>query len=266
MNAGRVLLVDVSNSFTKLAVTDGERLLRRWKRPTAALAEDAAARREALFLDRTWGRCVVSSVVPRAAAAIRRTLEDAGFGRPLEVSHRCELGIGVDYPNPARIGADRLANAAAVAARYGCPAVVIDFGTAVTFDIVDARRNYIGGVIAPGLEVMTRYLHERTALLPLVHLREPPGVIGRSTREAMLAGAVHGYRGLVREIIGEIRADQRVGAKARVIATGGYAELIAARLPVIEEVDPELTLHGVRIIANLNPQTPGGRRRPGRTR
>src|SRR5206468_11238115 len=119
-----------------------------------------------------------------------------------------DLGVGIDYPNPKTIGADRLANAAAVAALYGCPAIVVDFGTAVTFDIVSARRNYVGGVIAPGLESMTNFLYQRTALLPKLSLKEPRSTVGRSTIEAMRSGAVFGYRGLVREILTRIRAER----------------------------------------------------------
>ena len=141
---------------------------------------------------------------------------------------------GLIIPTPKSIGADRLANAAAVAALYGCPAIVVDFGTAVTFDIVSARRNYIGGVIAPGLEAMTNFLYQRTALLPKLSLKEPRRAIGRSTIEAMLSGAVFGYRGLVREILARIRAEQFPRRKLHVVATGGYARLIAAQLPEID--------------------------------
>jgi type III pantothenate kinase len=145
-----------------------------------------------------------------------------------------------------------LANAAAVTALYGCPAIVVDFGTAVTFDIVSAQRKYIGGVIAPGLESMTNFLYQRTALLPRLSLKEPRSVVGRSTMEAMRAGAVIGYRGLVREIISRIKSERFSGSKAWVVATGGYAGLIAARLKEIDAVHPNLTLEGLRIVANLN--------------
>ena len=163
-----------------------------------------------------------------------------------------QLGVGIDYPNPKKIGADRLANAAAVAAIYGCPAIVVDFGTAVTFDIVSAQRKYIGGVIAPGLESMTNFLYQRTALLPKLSLQEPRSAVGRSTIEAMRSGAVIGYRGLVREIIARIKAERFPGKKVHVIATGGYADLIAGRLREIDAVHPNLTLEGLRIVANLN--------------
>jgi len=160
--------------------------------------------------------------------------------------------VGVDYPQPNTIGADRLANAAAVAQLYGRPAIVVDFGTAVTFDVVSASGDYVGGVIAPGLEAMTSFLYQRTALLPKLTLHEPVSAIGRTTRSAMMAGAVYGYRGLVREIIARIRAESFPRGKVRVVATGGYAHLIARQLPEIEEVHDGLTLEGLRLIANLN--------------
>jgi len=161
------------------------------------------------------------------------------------------LGVGIDYPKPKTIGADRLANAACAAALFGAPVIVVDFGTAVSFDIISRRKDYVGGVIAPGLEAMTDYLHRRTALLPKIILLEPPTAIGKSTREAMLAGAVHGYRGLVRQILAEIKAELKE-RRVRIVATGGYAELIAAGLPEISKVHPNLTLEGLRIIATLN--------------
>src|SRR5947208_2998405 len=192
---------------------------------------------------------VVCSVMPEKSGVVRTADRRS---RILWLTPRVQLGVGIDYPNPKTIGADRLANAAAVAALYGCPAIVVDFGTAVTFDIVSAQRKYIGGVIAPGLESMTNFLYQRTALLPKLSLKEPRSAVGRSTMEAMRAGAVIGYRGLVREIIAQIKSEQFPRQKVHVIATGGYAELIAKRLGEIDSVRPNLTLEGLRIAANLN--------------
>ena len=197
---------------------------------------------------------MLSSVVPEVGKLIEQHLA----GTPvLRVSTRLKLGVGVDYPKPATIGADRLANAASAFAQFGAPVVVVDFGTAVSFDIISPEGKYVGGVIAPGLEAMTDYLHQRTALLPKISLLEPPGAIGKSTRQAMLAGAVYGYRGLVRQILVEIRQELGWKKKLRVVATGGYAELIATKLPEISLVQPDLTLEGLRIIATLNlPENP----------
>ncbi len=159
------------------------------------------------------------------------------------------------YPKPKTICADRLANAAAAFAAFGGPVVVVDFGTAVSFDIVSGAGDYVGGVIAPGLEAMTDYLHQRTALLPKISLLEPPGAIGKSdearTHDAT-AGAVYGYRGLVRQILTEIGKELGIPFNLPVVATGGYATLIAAGLPEIKTVQDNLTLDGLRIIGNLN--------------
>jgi len=244
--APEYLLIDISNSFTKFAHATRDTVGRVSRRRTAELS-----RRDFAAMARPGQKVVLSSVVPA-----RGKLAQAAFaGRPLlTVGPRLKLGAGIDYPRPASIGADRLANAAAVRQLYGAPAVVVDFGTAVTFDILSPEGNYIGGVIAPGLEAMTDYLFQRTALLPRIKPSEPASAIGKSTRKAMLAGAVYGYRGLVKEILAQIRRE--LGARKEtglhVVATGGYATLIAAGMPEIKDVRPNLTLEGLRIIGNLN--------------
>ena len=240
------LLIDVSNSFTKLAFASTKKLGATQRVPTPALSP-ATLRK--IIRQRVVERIVVCSVVPKKDALIRGT---AGRVRVSFVSAKCKLGVGVDYPEPESIGADRLANAAAVAELYGTPAIVVDFGTAVTFDVVSAERSYIGGVIAPGLEAMTTYLYKRTALLPRLTLTEPRRAVGRSTKAAMMSGAIFGYRGLVKEILAKISAETFGGRRPQIVATGGYAQLIAARLPEIDAVHPHLTLEGLRIIGNLN--------------
>jgi type III pantothenate kinase len=240
------LLIDISNSFTKLAFASKDRLGATERIETAQLSKAAIA---SFIRRRVVELVVVCSVVPKKDALIRRAV---GKIRVSFVSAKCELGVGVDYPEPESIGADRLANAAAVAALYGTPAVVVDFGTAVTFDVVSAERSYIGGVIAPGLEAMTTYLYKRTALLPKLTLTEPRRAVGRSTKAAMMSGAIFGYRGLVKEILAKISAESFGRRRAQVVATGGYAQLIAAGLPEIDAVRPHLTLEGLRIIGNLN--------------
>jgi type III pantothenate kinase len=240
------LLVDVSNSYAKLAFASTKRISTPVRIATNKLSSSIFSR----FLgQRRVRKVVVSSVVPKKNRMISKVAGKTGV---LWLNSTVKLGVGIDYPAPETIGADRLANAAAVAALYGCPAIVVDFGTAVTFDIVSARRNYIGGVIAPGLEAVTNFLYQRTALLPKLSLKEPRRAIGRSTIDAMLSGAVFGYRGLVREILARIRAEQFSSGKLHVVATGGYARLIAAQLPEITAVRAHLTLEGLRIMANLN--------------
>ena len=189
---------------------------------------------------------MLCSVVPCATPVIRKTTRAVWGLNPLELTPKTICGVGVDYPTPDTIGPDRLANAVAARHRFGAPVVVVDFGTAVTFDVVNRAGNYTGGIIAPGLAAMTDYLHEKTALLPRIKIREIKTSIGRSTEEAMLVGAVHGYRGLIRGLIGELKRELKA-KRLPVVATGGYARLLAAKLPEITAIDPLLTLEGLRL-------------------
>src|SRR5438094_2125106 len=240
------LLIDVSNSFTKLAFASRSRI----ERPSKIATPSLNARKIGGILRRRDARIVVvSSVVPKK----NREIKHAARGRKIIwLTAKTRLNVRIDYPRPRSIGADRLANAVAVAKLYGSPAIVIDFGTAVTFDIVAPGNAYIGGVIAPGLEAMTNFLYDRTALLPQISLREPRSSIGKSTNQAMLAGAMFGYRGLVREILQRITAEQKWKRRMRVVATGGYAKLIAGKLPEVETVHENLTLEGLRLVGCMN--------------
>jgi type III pantothenate kinase len=195
-------------------------------------------------------KLVVSSVVPAKNSMISKAVDNRA--QVLWLDWKLKLGVAIDYPKPQSIGADRLANAAAVAELYGWPAIVVDFGTAVTFDVVSERGSYIGGVIAPGLESMTNFLYERAALLPRLSLKEPHRAVGKSTVEAMRSGAIFGYRGLVREILTRIKAEQFSRKKIAIVATGGYARLIASQVPEVAVIHPHLTLEGLRIVGKLN--------------
>jgi len=241
------LLIDVSNSYAKFAFATKTRVSTPMRIATGDVSHSVVA---GFLRQRTVPKVIVSSVVPTKNPAISKATNKKA--KVLWLDWKLNLGVRIDYPKPQSIGADRLANAAAVAELYGCPAIVVDFGTAVTFDVVSERRAYLGGVIAPGLEAMTSFLYERTALLPKLSLKEPQNALGRSTIEAMRAGAVFGYRGLVREILAQIRAEQFPRKKVVVVATGGYARLIAGELPEIDAVRPHLTLEGLRIVGNLN--------------
>lgn len=238
-----LLLVDNSNTRTKFALAaPGGEIVRSTARPTAALDELSL---QSAIGDWNFDAALIGSVVPEKGRILEAFLAARA---PTELlGPRSPLGIAIDYPQPSTIGADRLANAVGVVARHGAPAVVIDFGTAVTFDVVSAEPAYCGGVIAPGLDAMGDYLGRRTALLPTFDLAEPPSAIGKSTVGAMQAGAVIGYRGLVREILASVRRE--LAEPAIAVATGGDAELIARGVPEIDAVDPQLTLHGLRIVA-----------------
>lgn len=237
------LLIDNSNSRTKFALGDSKRLLE-WRAvlPTAGISPESLA---TITRGVEFTGVIIGSVVPAKAAVLREYFEDCA---PVHLLG-CDspIGMRIDYPNPAQIGADRLANAAGVVARHGAPAIVIDFGTAVTFDVISAEPAYCGGVIAPGLGAMSGYLPQKTALLPMIELEEPGSAIGKSTVHAMQAGAVFGYRGLVREILKRISAE--LSGSPRIVATGGDAALIAKGLPEIEAVDADITLDGLRRVA-----------------
>ena len=237
------LLIDNSNTRTKFAL-GGAGALEAW-RGVLATAEGSATTLACLLDDMSFDGVVIASVVPAKAQVLREYL---GQRAPVHMlDHRSPLGMGIDYPEPDQIGADRLANAVGVLACHGAPAVVIDSGTAVTFDIVSAAPAYCGGVIAPGLGAMTVYLAQKTALLPEIVLQEPATAIGKSTIHAMQVGAVIGYRGLVREILARICAE--LPGRPKIIATGGDAELIAQGIPEIDAVDNDLTLEGIRRVA-----------------
>jgi len=241
---GRFLLIDISNSFTKVAVAGPKGIGRVRRIPTPELNADRIIE---VSGSKPCDKVVLSSVVPAKNGEIL-----TAFPHALVIGPHLELGVGIDYPAPFTIGADRLANAAACAEIGRFPAIVVDFGTAVTFDVLSRKGDYIGGVIAPGLNAMTHYLHEQTALLPLITLREPKSAIGRSTREAMLSGAFHGYRGLIQGIVKNIQAEAFAKKRPFLLATGGDAVLIAKGTKLFDVVDPLLTMRGLLSIAKRN--------------
>ena len=262
-----LLLFDIGNTNTHAGLANGRRVVKQANLPTAGWSNGTAAKQVRKFVGcaRLDG-VALCSVVPRATPRVREFIAQLGApstgsarkkihqqagtvpGVPmLELTPKTLCGVGIDYPKPDTIGPDRLANAVAARHRFGAPVVVLDFGTAVTLDVVNRAGNYAGGIIAPGLAAMTDYLHEKTALLPRIKIREIKTSIGKSTEEAMLVGAVHGYRGLVRELIAELKRGLKT-KRLPVVATGGYAQLIASKLPEISAVEPNLTLEGLRLV------------------
>ena len=243
-----ILLLDIGNTHTHLGLAD-ERGVRKQANIKSALWRSGDAAGPVL---RFVGKARIAgvalcSVVPAVTGkAVTFARKELGLAA-LELSPRTLTGVGINYPQPDRIGPDRLANAVALRHHFGAPSVAVAFGTALAFDVVDRHGDYVGGIIAPGLAAMTDYLHDKTALLPRITIQETSSVIGKSTREAMLIGAVHGYRGLVRELITELKRELNC-RHLPVVATGGYAELIAAKLPEITAVEPKLTLEGLRLV------------------
>lgn len=243
-----LLLLDIGNTHTHLGLADANGVRKQANIKTALWRSGEASGPVLRFIGKARlegvALCsVVPAVTDKAVAFARKELGLAA----LVLTAETIVGVGINYPQPKRIGPDRLANAVALRHHFGAPSVAVAFGTALAFDVVDRHGDYAGGIIAPGLAAMTDYLHDKTALLPRITIRETSSVIGKSTREAMLIGAVHGYRGLVRELIMELKRELRC-RRLPVVATGGYAELIAAKLPEITAVEPNLTLEGLRLV------------------
>ncbi len=249
---GMTLLLDIGNTNTHLGLGGPKRVNSQISIPTETWLNGGV--RDALL--KFAGRnsiesAALCSVVPRTTPLVLKAVWQLWKVDVLELTPKTVRGVGIDYPKPKTIGPDRLANAVAARHHYGAPVVVVDFGTAVTFDVVNGAGKYTGGVIAPGLAAMTDYLHEKTALLPRIQISEPKSAIGKSTEQAMLAGAVFGYRGLIRGLVSELKRELKV-RKLPVVATGGYAKLIASKLPEITAVRPDLTLEGVRLTWQAN--------------
>jgi len=262
------LVVDIGNTSTSIAVMRGRRVLSFAHFPTRSAVTSAGVRARLQRLParsvRSVEGAVVASVVPAVNAGWRAGLTAALGRAPLFVTNRARLGVKVSYPRPRMIGADRLANASAALELFGAPAMVADFGTALTFDILREGGVYVGGVIAPGLPLMVDYLAERTALLPRISLRGRVGRVGRSTAGAMRIGARVGYRGMVREVVKHVCSGPGM-QRAKLCATGGYARWALSGLDLPFVIDPYLTLRGLARIFELNQdagrQVSGVRRR-----
>jgi type III pantothenate kinase len=193
-------------------------------------------------------------VVPPVNDAWLKALGAVSLTPPLPISCRLDFGIAIRYPKPETIGPDRLVNAAAAAARFGHPVVALDFGTALTCDVVSREGAFAGGIIAPGMRAMLDYLHERTALLPSVEWAPVHRMVGRSTREAIRIGACAGYRGLVRELMDGLRKE--LGKGTRFCATGGDSARLKTALGPSCPIVPDLTFDGMRLVFSRN--APGG--------
>lgn len=254
MNAkvGNILLVDIGNTSVAFG----------WERPAGGMtvrrmmtkectAVSARKTVESLTSGRPFDGAVISSVVPKVTPLWVKALGRVSRRPPLVVQHRLNLGIRLDYPRPETLGADRLVNACAVFRKYGGPAIVADFGTAATFDVVTGKGAFIGGVIAPGPDLMGRYLAERTALLPKVDFGGPHGPVGRNTIEAVRIGMQVGYLGLVRGILEFLKRGLRLRDPV-LVATGGYAGRVVRGIRPRFRLDPCLTLHGLKVIYELN--------------
>jgi type III pantothenate kinase len=249
----RVLVVDVGNtatSFGVFSVPSRGRPLLVHTVDTASLRQRRAASRTLRAVARRLRvtpahvrGVIVSSVVPAVDRPLRAALRARMKADPHFVSSQASGAVRVRYRNPAEVGADRIVNARAAMALYRGPSVVVDFGTATTFDCITARGEYLGGVIAPGPVISAEALYQRTAKLPRVLLTEPAKILGRNTLESIRSGLYHGYRGLVKEIVSRLK--ETLGPKTRVFATGGQAHWILKGVSVVDRHVPHLTLLGL---------------------
>jgi type III pantothenate kinase len=251
-----LLVIDVGNSNTSLGVYRDEELIAHWRLTTnaARTVDEYGVHSRNLFelagLDfKAIDAIAVVSVVPPLNYTLKKMAEDYFHLTPLFIDHTIDTGLAILYEPPSDVGADRIVDAVAAVKKYGAPCIVVDFGTATTFNAINALGQYLGGVITPGIMISSEALFMRTAKLPRVDIKRPQKVIGSSTITAMQSGLYYGYAGMVdgvlHKMIGEMGSEYR---PPRVIATGGLAPLIATGSEVIELVDETLTLEGMRLV------------------
>ncbi|MBB3173405.1 type III pantothenate kinase [Endobacter medicaginis] len=253
-----LLVIDAGNTNVVFAAHDGKAWVGKWRIATddSRTADEYAVwvltlMQLAGLAHARFDRAVIGTVVPAALFHLRRFCRDWLGVEPLVAQASLNWGVEIATDNPDEVGADRLLNALAGQTLHGGPFVVVDFGTATTFDVVDDRGAFLGGVIAPGANLSLDALHKAAARLPRMGIGRPADVIGRSTMPAMRSGIFWGYIGLVEGIVSRIKAEY--GAPMKVIATGGLAPLFAEGTDILDHVDEDLTLEGLRLLAQRNP-------------
>jgi type III pantothenate kinase len=252
-----LLAIDVGNTETLIGVFQGNELQWHWRTSTVAertpdelaLMLGGFLEQQGLSFSRQITGVALASVVPDQTLALREMVDNYFHFSPVVVEPGTRTGIPIHYDNPKDVGADRIANAAAAFAKFGGPSIVVDFGTATTFDVISAEGDYLGGVIAPGLKVSAAALFGRAARLPKVELVAPQSVVARSTVESMQVGLILGTAsmidGMVERIVKEL-------GDATVIATGGLAPLVIEHCVSVQHYEPWLTLEGLRLIFERN--------------
>lgn len=252
-----IVVIDVGNTNIVLGIYDGQQLLHHYRISTD---RNATVDEYGIFVHNIFGHAkieieqidgvIISSVVPPLNYALEKLCTKYLKKTPLVVGPGIKTGLNIRYENPKEVGADRIVNAVAGIELYGPPLIIVDFGTATTFDFIDESAQYLGGAIAPGIGISTEALYQRAAKLPRIELAKPKGVVGRNPVSSMQAGIIYGFAGQVDGIVWRMQEEMNV--KARVIATGGLAQLISRESKTIELVDPLLTLQGLRMIYERN--------------
>lgn len=252
-----LLVIDVGNSNIVLGVYDGTHLKRSWRLSTdkSRTSDEYGVLLHSLFDQAGLGfsgvkAAIISSVVPPLTGIMEAIAHDFFNLTPYVVGPGIKTGMPIHYDNPREVGADRIVNAVAGYEKHRCPLVIVDFGTATTFDYVNGKGEYCGGAIAPGLAISVEALFQRASKLPRIDIIKPPQVVAKNTVNSMQAGIFFGYVGLVDGIVERIGAE--TNEEFRVIATGGLAVLIAPESKTIDEIDENLTLDGLRILYDRN--------------
>ncbi len=257
----RFLAIDVGNTNVVFGLFEGQELRADWRLATRRDQTDdewgilIRSLFDAVGVDpKRLAGAAIASVVPPVTPVMASFCRKYLGQEPLVVGPGVKTGVAVLYEPPGDVGADRIVNAVAAYAAYGGPVIVVDFGTATTFDVITARGEYLGGIICPGIGISADALFQRAARLPRVEIRNPGQVIGRTTVGSMQSGLYFGYAAMVEGILDRVRAE--LGQPVRVVATGGYAALLAPETRSIEAVDPGLTLRGLRLIWERNRSEP----------
>jgi type III pantothenate kinase len=252
-----LLCIDIGNTSITSGLFEGPKLAAHWRiRTIHEKMPDEYGIAITQFMQHRGYRAeqvtgiAIASVVPPLTPVFVQVCEDYLSTRPLVVDAGVRTGVHIRYDSTREVGADRVVDAVAVRALYGVPACVVDLGTGTTFDAVSAQGEYLGGAIAPGIGIAAQALFERTAKLPRVELTRPPSVIGTNTTHSIQSGLLFGYVALVEGMVARFRAE--LGSETVVVGTGGWAEVIARETDAIDVVDPWLTLHGLRLVYDLN--------------
>lgn len=245
-----LLAIDVGNTNINFAVFDGDQIITRWRLATIhqRTADEYAAILAQLLQNDGINKAdikniIIASVVPQIMLAVNKLCTHFFKVKPLIVGENVKYPIKIKIDEPATVGADRVVNALAAAKLYHKPAIIIDFGTATTFDVVGPSGDYLGGVISPGINLSLSALQEAASMLPRVWIKKPARVIGKNTKEAMQSGIYWGYIGLIEGIVTRIKSEMKT--KPIVIATGGLAPMFSESTKVIEKIEPDLTILGL---------------------